>query len=1823
MRKTGRRVISLLLTVIMLISLLPAVYAEPAVQSGANETVGAPEGKFVVSHTNYTISNGITETHVIYNTQDGNDQVKGYLTTVSPEAKAEFKVSYSNYYSKNSTTESRAEAAKNLKWDMISVTKQAANYETATGRNVLFATNGDYYNMQTGQPLGYVIMEGNIVQTSNGAAQEPYFAVLKDGSYAIREAGVDCSDVKEAVSGPFLIIKNGEITIGTEDTSRAPRNSIGLKEDGTVVMFLADGRQGVSNGMSIRQVAEVLKAEGCVSAIYLDGGGSATVASKHEGSSTLEIQNTPSDGIERVVASSLLLVSTETGSGKFDHASLSPNNEVYIANGSVEFTAVGVDTAGFPVDIPNGAKWALEDTSYGTIDAATGVFKSNGKCGKVTAKLMLNGKSVGTTSVEIQEPDELYFTSKSLNLRFNSTSDLGLAVKFKQRDINLSGLDLNWAVSGDKVGEIKNNVLTTIKAKQQLNATITVSYTKADGTKLTDTIAVEIGRMPQVIWDFEPDSNGNLIKCGEHDWGTNGNQFADENTELTYITFEKSAVGDKEVFSDDWITKTSKGPFTFGGTYIKNSSDQTYNPSAQILGSAGYEFFTWHTGFMKQHSAVAEVVSSQNGETRFGDHALRLDYDYTDLAPGYRNVNEYLYYACTDDSAKTDLYAGKELEGTPTGFGCWVYAPEGTPNYWLWTTIAYYNADTGNYDRANVHFKTQDGRSIQYNGIYWEGWMYVEADLTPYAKYATPEHPLKFVNGTPIILLTFIPGGSANENGDKIPMGDFAKGSLYFDNFRVVYGDTIDDMESPVFSGVKANGTELAEDGSTVLTSSTITLNAAFSDPESDNASGIETAKTALYVDGIKQTLSTSTATSAECKLMLANGTHSVKFVISDGFGNVTNLTRYFTVNDKNSPYSSVKLSGENTAVIGKDYSLTLTADKFDKLGKIDVNVVINDLFGEPTVTFCDGYTGNSTYSNGAVTINAAANSPKSGDIAKITFKVPASLSKGSQLNYEVTSATYTNGDTTLSFAQARSAVGVEAMYDLTASVMTAGGKGTITVTKADGGSAAKRVEVYLVKEDGEDELVGKTNSTGELITNRFCRTAGEKFTIYAKDADGNLSFYYSGVTYGRGSDEVTPSNIRLNAVSDPTRTQSMSWFSSPEYTESKAVVQYIDKVSYDSGNRKFSTASGECKTYSFASDNSSSQINSVTVTGLNPGTTYYYRVGDGVNGHWSELSQFTTTVAKENTKFFVLGDTQLSGNAEADAADIETMNKVADKIQAAGVKFGVQTGDFVDSASNLTAWNEILDVFGDNYGNLPIVQVMGNHEYYGGSNAGATSEAIFDVPDKNYYSVEYGNVYMAVINCNANLEAAAKWLASDAAASNCEWKVLTVHQPPYYTNPKGSSAAYNQYLPSAVDAAGIDFVFSGHDHSYARTEPLTGGKVDKENGAVYFITGDLGEKSRSTEYEANNNPDFHFAKINQDYDAIYFIAETVENTMTVNVYNVDGTVVDKYVMHHADTCDRNGHKFVYSNGVLTCSVCGDKAEAAYSGLATDAKTGKTMYFIGGKFQTGWSVLDTDIYHFDKNGLAHKVTVQEDIKTDCTKQGHKTVVCECGETYTLTYGRLLGHDYVEMTREDGSIFYRCSRCGNVSEVGLPFLDVSENSWYAKELSYCYHNGYINGTTRISFSPNDNITREQLAAMIWRIEGEPAPDSSAYPFKDKSSDYSKRAICWATENNIIKGYTDGTFHPKDICSRQDMVTIFYRYANFKKADTSASVDLTKMFTDASSIGSHAKAAVSWATAEKIINGFNAADGMLYFKPAGTATRAQVAVVITRFMTALGK
>ena len=122
-------------------------------------------------------------------------------------------------------------------------------------------------------------------------------------------------------------------------------------------------------------------------------------------------------------------------------------------------------------------------------------------------------------------------------------------------------------------------------------------------------------------------------------------------------------------------------------------------------------------------------------------------------------------------------------------------------------------------------------------------------------------------------------------------------------------------------------------------------------------------------------------------------------------------------------------------------------------------------------------------------------------------------------------------------------------------------------------------------------------------------------------------------------------------------------------------------------------------------------------------------------------------------------------------------MNAIAANINSQPMNFGIQTGDFVDNGGNLVQWNEILDVFSRNYADIPVVQVMGNHEYYGDLSGGNAS-SLWTLPDKLYYSVEYGDVYVAVINFAANLEDACQWLIQDAAKSSCTWKVLVTHVP-------------------------------------------------------------------------------------------------------------------------------------------------------------------------------------------------------------------------------------------------------------------------------------------------------------------------------------------------------------------------------------------------------------------------------------------------------------
>lgn len=175
-----------------------------------------------------------------------------------------------------------------------------------------------------------------------------------------------------------------------------------------------------------------------------------------------------------------------------------------------------------------------------------------------------------------------------------------------------------------------------------------------------------------------------------------------------------------------------------------------------------------------------------------------------------------------------------------------------------------------------------------------------------------------------------------------------------------------------------------------------------------------------------------------------------------------------------------------------------------------------------------------------------------------------------------------------------------------------------------------------------------------------------------------------------------------------------------------------------------------------------------------------------------------------------------------------------------------------------------------------------------------------------------------------------------------------------------------------------------------------------------------------------------------------------------------------------------------------------------------------------------------------------------------------------------------------------------------------FSDVKTSAWYHEDVQYVSENGLMKGTGENLFSPDATTTRGMIVTILYRLEGEPSP-TGACPFQDVASGkYYEKAITWAAENGIVSGFSADTFGPDQNITREQMAAILYRYATYKNYDVSTAGDLSK-FPDADKVSSYAVDAMKWANAAGLIKGSN--DGKLY--PAGNATRAQVAAILTRF------
>lgn len=179
----------------------------------------------------------------------------------------------------------------------------------------------------------------------------------------------------------------------------------------------------------------------------------------------------------------------------------------------------------------------------------------------------------------------------------------------------------------------------------------------------------------------------------------------------------------------------------------------------------------------------------------------------------------------------------------------------------------------------------------------------------------------------------------------------------------------------------------------------------------------------------------------------------------------------------------------------------------------------------------------------------------------------------------------------------------------------------------------------------------------------------------------------------------------------------------------------------------------------------------------------------------------------------------------------------------------------------------------------------------------------------------------------------------------------------------------------------------------------------------------------------------------------------------------------------------------------------------------------------------------------------------------------------------------------------------------------PFRDVTESDWFYDDVRFANQNGLFNGVEKDLFAPEEPMTRGMLVTVLWRLDGETAP-KTATTFTDVDANaYYADAVAWAAESGVVNGIGGNKFDPEGNVTREQIAAILFRYASLKGVDTAARADLTA-FPDAEKTSAYAHDALSWAVAAELVKGTKEGS-TIYLDPQGSATRAQVAAILSRY------
>jgi len=399
--------------------------------------------------------------------------------------------------------------------------------------NVVASTNGDGYNMATGEPGGLLVMEGVEWHPIDGGG---FFAILSDGTAMIgtqADYNTYKSQIQEGIGGfGTMLIKDGKICISRTDdyySSRASRTAVGITATGKVVLMVLDGRQEpFSCGGSMEEIAQIMFEAGCVEAINLDGGGSTTFVARLPGEDELAVVSRPSDGAARSVSTSLMMVSTAPSSTEFDHAVIEFPTNYMTPNTSIQISAVGVSATGNSVDLPEGAYWEVSNTTWASI-TEDGVLTAH-RIGSVDVYLKLGDEIIGSKTMEIVNPESLYFTRPTLDANYGYAAELPLKALYNNKEVSINTGDVTFTLSNESAGEIQGFFFIGSEESGIRNVKITAAL--KSNPSATATISVSLYAMGENSFDFDGATGGDRTLAWDREVS---NSTTDDETIYTVI----------------------------------------------------------------------------------------------------------------------------------------------------------------------------------------------------------------------------------------------------------------------------------------------------------------------------------------------------------------------------------------------------------------------------------------------------------------------------------------------------------------------------------------------------------------------------------------------------------------------------------------------------------------------------------------------------------------------------------------------------------------------------------------------------------------------------------------------------------------------------------------------------------------------------------------------------------------------------------------------------------------------------------------------------------------------------------------------------------------------------------------------------------------------------------------------------------------------------------------------------------------------------------------------------------------------------------------